>query len=73
MPYVLLLFKLHYLDRQGKEMKVQVRSINSIICQKLKCMLTGEKGLELKCIPGLLLRLQLSVLSLPNRNYKSQL
>lgn len=71
MPYVLLLFKLHYLDRQGKEIKVQVRFINSIICQKLKYILTGEKGLELKCISGILLRLQLSVLSLPDTNFRS--
>lgn len=71
MPYVLLLFKLHYLDRQGREIKVQVRFITSITCQKLRYVLTEENGLELECISGILLRVQLSVLSLPERNFKS--
>lgn len=71
MPYVLLLFKLHYLDRQGREIKVQVRFITSITCQKLRYVLTEENGLELECIPGILRRFQLSVLPLPKRNFKS--
>lgn len=71
MPYVLLLFKLHYLDRQGREIKVQVRFITSITCQKLRYVLTEENGLELECISGILLRYQLSVLLLPKRNFKS--
>lgn len=71
MPYVLLLFKLHYLDRQGREIKVQVRFITSITCQKLRYVLTEENGLELECISGILLRFQLSVLPLPKRNFKS--
>ena len=71
MPYVLLLFKLHYLDRQGREIKVQVRFINSITCQKLKHMLAEKNSLELECISSILLRFHLSVLSLPERNFKS--
>lgn len=71
MPYVLLLFKLHYLDRQGREIKVQVRFVTSITCQKLRYVLTEENGLELECISGILLRFQLSVLPLPKRNFES--